>query len=83
MLDAVYIETKKIKSIIALKPKPAFRPNLQVAVSKKNANIRILNEPLQGSSVFMVETGEVQSQRGTRLKGMNYLQQPLLAVCPG
>ncbi len=29
-----------------------------VAVSKKDANIRILNEPLKDSAVFMVESGE-------------------------
>jgi site-specific DNA recombinase len=30
----------------------------QMAVSKKESSIRIINEPLKGSSVFMVETGE-------------------------
>jgi site-specific DNA recombinase len=58
MLDAVYIDPKQTKSVVAIKPKPAFNPVFQVAISKKNANIRILNEPLKGSSVFMVETGE-------------------------
>ena len=58
MLDAVYIDTKNAKSVIAIKPKPPFKPVLQVAASKKNSAIRILNEPLNGSSVFLVETGE-------------------------
>lgn len=61
-LHAVYIEAKKTKSIVAIKPKPPFRPILQVAVSKKESAIRILNEPLDSPSkvpsVFLVETGE-------------------------
>ncbi|OBW62403.1 MAG: serine recombinase [Dehalococcoides mccartyi] len=62
MLDAVYIDFKKSKSIIAVKPKPPFKPIFQVAVSKKDSKIRILNEPFGkgpiGSSLFLVETGE-------------------------
>jgi len=62
MLDAVYIDAKKYKTIVAIKPKPPFLPILQVATSRAGADIRILNEPpnsaLKGSSVLLVETGE-------------------------
>jgi site-specific DNA recombinase len=58
MLDAVYIEPKQTKSIVAIKPKPPFRPIFQVAVSKKDADIRILSDSLKNSPVLMVETGE-------------------------
>ncbi|MBI2859184.1 MAG: recombinase family protein [Chloroflexi bacterium] len=58
MVDAVYFETKKLKSIVAIKPKPPFRPVFQVAASKAGSDIRIVNEPYKGSSVFLVETGE-------------------------
>ena len=58
MLDAVYIDAKKTKSIVAIKPKPPFKPIFQVAVTKKDSDIRILNEPYKGTSVFLVETGE-------------------------
>jgi len=58
MLDAVYVDAKKTKSIIAIKPKPPFRPVFQVAASREGSDIRILNEPIEGSSVFLVETGE-------------------------
>ena len=58
MLDAVYVDAKKTKSIIAIKPKPPFKPVFQVAASCEGSDIRILNEPLEGSSVFLVETGE-------------------------
>ncbi len=47
-----------IKSIIAVKPKPPFKPVFQVAASREGSDIRILNEPLEGSSVFLVEAGE-------------------------
>ena len=58
MLDAVYVDAKKYKTIVAIKPKPPFIPIFQVAVSRKESPIRILNEPIKGSSVFVVETGE-------------------------
>ena len=61
MLDAVYVNAKKTKSIIAIKPKPPFNPVFQVAASKKDSNIRILNEPLNDSSLVLVETGETLS----------------------
>ncbi len=67
MLDAVYIDTRESRSIVAIKPKPPFKPILQVAVSKKGSNIHILKEPLNGqsngSSVFLVETGEGRTPR--------------------
>jgi site-specific DNA recombinase len=58
MLDAVYFDAKNTKSIVAIKPKPPFKPVFHVAASKKESNIRILNEPLQGSSVFLSEIRE-------------------------
>ncbi len=65
MLDAVYIDVKQTRSIVAVKPKPPFKPILQVAATNKESNIRILKEPLgsspNGSSVFLVETGESQT----------------------
>jgi hypothetical protein len=58
MLDAVYVDAKKSKSIVAIRPKPPFKPIFQVAVTKEGSDIRIINEPIEGSSVFLVETGE-------------------------
>jgi site-specific DNA recombinase len=58
MLDAIYVDAQKTKAIVAVKPKPPFNPAFQVAASREGSNIRILNEPYQGSSVFLVETGE-------------------------
>jgi hypothetical protein len=58
MIDAVYFDTKKSKSIVAIRPKPPFKPVFQVAASKEGTGIRIVNEPYLGSSVFVVEAGE-------------------------
>jgi len=58
MLDAVYVDAKKSKLIVAIRPKPPFRPIFQVAASRVGSDIRILNEPLNGSGVFLVEAGE-------------------------
>ena len=71
MLDAVYVDAKKTKCIIAIKPKPPFKPIFQVAVTKQGSDIRILNEPYGGSTVFLVETGEAPSIPETRFFVMN------------
>jgi len=63
MLDAVYFDTKQARSIVAVKPKPPFRPIFQVAASRQGSDIRIINEPLEGSAVFLVETGESRTPR--------------------
>jgi len=54
----VYVDAKKTKSIIPIKQKPPFKPVFQVAASRKESKIRILNEPLEGSSLFLVEMGD-------------------------
>ena len=46
--------------------KPAFKPVFQVAVTKEGSDIRIINELLNGTSVFLVETGETLCVPQTR-----------------
>jgi len=53
MLDAVYIDVKKTKSIVVIRPKPPFRPIFRVAVSHEVSDILIINEPLNDSAVFL------------------------------
>ena len=64
MLDAVYVDAKKTKSIVAVKPKPPFRPVFQVAAQRENSVIHIING-LEGKSpspaLFLVEVGESQT----------------------
>ncbi|MDD5287522.1 MAG: recombinase family protein [Dehalococcoidales bacterium] len=67
MLDAVYFESKQLKSIVAIRPKPPFKPIFQVAATKAGSKIRIVNEPYQGSSVFLVETGESRTPPETSI----------------
>ena len=71
MLDAVYVEAKKTHSVVAIRPKPPFRPIFQVASSRAGANVKIKNEPpgalSEGSPVFLVETGETPSLPETRI----------------
>jgi site-specific DNA recombinase len=52
MLDAVYVDAKKTKSIVAIKPKPPFKPVFQVAASHDTSNLFITNEPLEVSHLF-------------------------------
>ena len=55
MLDAVYIDTKR-NLIAAVKPKPPFVPVFRVAVFRDASDIRIINEPFEESSIFLVKT---------------------------
>jgi site-specific DNA recombinase len=63
MVDAVYFDTNGSKSLIAVRPKPPFKPIFQVAASKEGSGIRVVNEPYLGSSVFVVEAGESRTPR--------------------
>jgi site-specific DNA recombinase len=76
MLDAVYFEAKKTKSIVLIRPKPPFRPIFQVAVRKAGSDICIINEPsrykVENPPVFVVETGEAQSKPATRVEFLVY-----------
>jgi len=45
MMDAVYVDAKEEKRIVAIKPKPPFRPVFQVATTKEGSGIILLNEP--------------------------------------
>ena len=58
VLIIFYILIKFNSIIIAIKPKSPFKPVFQVAAPRGGSDIRILNEPLEGSAVFLVETGE-------------------------
>lgn len=78
----IYVDAKKYRTIVAIKPKPPFIPIFQVAVSKKESSIRIINEPLETSSkvpsVFLVETGENCSLARTRFDCLE--EEPVLAA---
>ena len=45
ILDAVYVDAKEDKCIVAIKPKPPFRPIFQVATTREGSGVYIINEP--------------------------------------
>ena len=44
MLDAVYVDTVEEKRIVALRPRPAFRPLLEIATMREGSGIVLVNE---------------------------------------
>ena len=44
MLDAVYVDTVEEKSVVAIRPKPAFRPLLEIATTRGGSGIVLINE---------------------------------------
>ncbi len=44
MLDGVYIDTRDDKRVVAIKPKPAFRPVFQVAATKARSDVVLIHE---------------------------------------
>ena len=39
MLDAVYVDTVEKKSVVAIRPKPAFRPIFEVATTREESGV--------------------------------------------
>ena len=61
MLEAVYVDHKEDNAVVAIRPKPTFRAVFQVATTREGSGVILIKEPpslSEGSSVFMVETGE-------------------------
>ena len=44
MLDAVYVDTVEEKRIVAVRPRPAFRPLLEIATTREGSGIVLVNE---------------------------------------
>ena len=59
MLDAVYVDAKKTKSIVTIKPKPPFMPVFQVAVSREGSAIQLYQQthPLPRADMGRVSGG--------------------------
>ena len=50
MLEAVYVECKEEKSIVAIKPKPAFRPIFEIAETKARSGITLIKDKDNGKA---------------------------------
>tara|TARA_Y100000310_G_C20352576_1_gene655089 strand:- start:466 stop:708 length:243 start_codon:yes stop_codon:yes gene_type:complete len=44
MLDAIYVDTVEEKSIVAIRPKPAFRPIFEIAATCKGSGIALIHQ---------------------------------------
>ena len=44
MLDAVYVDTVEDKSVVAIRPKPVFRPIFEVATTRAGSGIVLIDE---------------------------------------
>ena len=44
MLDAVYVDTVEEKSIVAIRPKPAFQPIFEIATTREGSDVVLVNE---------------------------------------
>ena len=47
MLEAVYVDTVEEKSVVAIRPKPAFRPIFEVATTREGSGIALINQTPQ------------------------------------
>ncbi len=45
MLDAVNVDAVEEKSIVAIRPKPAFRPIFEVATTRQVSDVVLIYEP--------------------------------------
>ena len=45
MLDGVYVDTVEEKTIVAIRPKPAFRPLFEIATTRAESGVILINEP--------------------------------------
>ena len=83
MLDAVYVDTVEEKSVVAIRPKPAFRPIFEVATTREGSGIALINqtpqtqdEPEGSESYSWWRRGRDQAQRP-----QNYPGEPTWARC--
>ena len=47
MLDAVFVDTKQSRSIVAIKPKAPFRPIFQLATTRAGSGATLTHDPDQ------------------------------------
>ena len=45
MLEAVYVDHKEAKAVVAIQPKPAFRAVFQVATTREGSGVILIKEP--------------------------------------
>ena len=78
MLDAVYVDTREERRVVALKPKPAFRPVFLVAATREGSGVGLVKDepPHEGAPTSpccwwrrgRVELPVQKTLRGSRLQ---------------
>ena len=76
MLEAVYVDTVEQKTIVAVRPKPAFQALFQIATTKEGSGVILYNEKAPALSESLNESvpcfwwrrGRVELYRDTYLK---------------
>ena len=76
MLDGVYVDTVEEKSVVALKPKPAFQALFQIATTREGSGVVLYKEnppdqfpsPEDDSPCFWWRRGRVELYRTPYLR---------------
>ena len=42
MLDAVYVDAKEERAVVAIRPKPAFRPLFEIATTREGSGVALI-----------------------------------------
>ena len=80
MLDAVYVDTKEEKRIVAVEPKPAFRPIFQVATTREGSEVMLIKEPPEDSQEASVTSPCSWRSWGRLERYLNHRLAIVLAV---
>jgi len=79
LLNAVHVDTVKEKSVVAIRPKPAFRPIFPVAITREGSGIALINqtpqtqgEPEASESCSWWRRGRVEPQTRIILSPLHY-----------
>jgi hypothetical protein len=82
MLDGVYVDSKEERSIVALKPKPAFQALFQIATTKEGSGVILFNEKAPAFSESSDELTMCSWWRRGRveLHPLTYLRRPTPAT---
>jgi len=84
MPDAADVDARQTKSIVIIKLKPPFNPVFQVAASREESDIYIINESLKDPSLFLLATEERRTPRAEKFvhPNLNTREKVLPMVTP-
>ena len=90
MLDAVYVDTVEEKSIVAIRPKPAFRPLFDIATTRAGSGVVLINqtpqtqdEPEASEPCFWWRRGRVEFSGSTPSPSSPGISDSLRTIAAG